>query len=104
MDVCRCVRRSITDASTAEGFLGWAGLVVEAVEGGGGCAVVGGLPARRGVGGSTPSFLAYAKNTPKSPRNWRKEGVDSLPCVTREVLEGVGMQVCEAIDNGREHS
>ena len=39
------------DVSTVEGFLGRAGLVVEAVEGGGGCAVVGGLPARRGVGG-----------------------------------------------------
>ena len=39
------------DVRTANGFFGRAGLVVEAVGGGGGCAVAGGVPARRGAGG-----------------------------------------------------
>ena len=39
------------EVSTEERFLGWVGLVVEAVGGGGGCVVVGGALARRGVGG-----------------------------------------------------
>ena len=35
------------DVRTANGFFGRAGLVVEAVGGGGGCAVAGGVLARR---------------------------------------------------------